>query len=240
MHRLFTAGVLWGIVGCGLCACKARPLPQGLVPPEGASISRDFDRESLALGPNDVVRVHVFGHPELSTPETGARLDFEGNLSLPLIGFVSLEGLKPQEAAARLHGRFAEFVKEPDVTLSVVEFSSRRFYVFGEVANPGAYVLDRPINALAAITLAGGPDDGADRENVCLLRQVDEFVAVHLFNVATPDSEGLVAVQPGDFIFVRQSGSGRFREQVLPVLQGIAPTMTSLVNLGLVAATIND
>jgi len=63
---------------------------------------------------------------------------------------------------------------------------------------------------------------------------------VHVFDAATPDAGGLVAVRPDDFVFVRQSGAGSFREQILPYLQGVQPVLNSLVNLGLVANAINN
>lgn len=233
--------ILVGLAPAGTVACSAPPLPESTAPPEERTVDAAFGRGELTLGPGDVVRVGVFGHPELSTLEDGARLDFEGQLSLPLVGFVPLDGLTPREAADELRRRFAAFVKEPDVTLNVVSFESRRFHVLGEVAEPGPYVLDRPMTALEAVALAGGPREGADRENACLLRtRDDEFLEVHLFDVATPGAAGLVHVRPGDLLFLRQTGSGRFREQVLPILQGLAPSLSALVNLGLVAEAIDD
>ena len=241
MRRATWIGWLCALVTLGVSGCKNPPLPQPTMPDDRLSVGHDVGTDAfLVLGPNDLVRVSVYGHPELSTPETGTRVDFEGRLSLPLVGAVEISGLSSRAAASEIEGRLARYVREPSVALSVVEYTSRRVYVFGDVKAPGPFVLDRPLNALQALGLAGGFTPGADRQNVCLLRTEGQFVEVHVFNVEVPDANALVAVRPDDFLFVRQTGAGAFREQVLPILQGVQPGLSSLINLGLVADAIND
>lgn len=223
-------------------ACRTPPLPRSSLPEEQhtiATVDATAQRDGYRLGPNDLVRVAVLMHPQLSTPELGSRVDGEGLLHLPLIGAVPAGGATVRELVERCQERLQRFVKEPSVSVSVVEWAARRVYVFGAVTSPGAYVLDRPLNALQALALSGGTAPFADRAAVCLLRQSGEFVEVHVFNAETPDADGLVAVRDGDFLFVRLSGTGTFREEVMPVLQGIQPMVSSLISLGLVADAID-
>jgi len=223
-----------------VAACMSPPLAENQVAGEAATIGQPYDPASRGLGPGDTVHVTVFGHRELSSPDLGTKIDPEGYLSLPLIDPVLVRGLSPRQAADAIRTELAEYIKDPNVTVVPLEQVSQKFYVFGQVRQPGAYVLDRPLNALQGLAIAGGTMQGADRETVCLLREHEGFVEVHLFNAATPGSEGLVALRPGDFVFVRQSDSGAFREQVLPILLGVQPLLSSMVNLGLVADAIND
>ncbi len=223
-----------------LAACQAPPLPQTTTPPEARTIGQPVEAALFGLGPGDVVLVTVLGHPELSSPPAGSRIDVEGRLALPLVGAVQVAGLLPSAAEALVRTGFTRFLQEPDVTLGVVQHAARRVYVYGELAKPGAYPLDRELNALQALALAGPFQAGADRANVCLLRANGGFVEVHVFDAATPGAAGLVGLRPDDFLFVRQTGAGGFRELVLPYLQGLLPVLGSLVNLGLVADAIDD
>lgn len=194
----------------------------------------------LTLGPGDRVAVKVLLHPEISTVDAGVLLDPAGQIDLATTGPVSLDGLSVDEARARLTAEFARYVKDPKVSLSLLELASRRVYVFGEVDHPGAYVLDRPLNALQALTLAGGFRPGADRDQVALLRGTRAALEVHYFDAATPGPDGMVAVQPDDFLFVRLSGAGTFRDQILPIVQSLVPPITGLASVVLVADKLND
>lgn len=218
--------------------CKAPPLVEGNVPPQ--TISSEFDWDAYALGTGDVLSVIVFGHPEFSTLERGERVDLSGSINLPLVGAVPVANKTVEEARLSVRDALAEYVNDPAVTLSVVQYGSRSVYVFGQVNAPGAQVLDRPINALQALSLAGGFSNGADRAKIALMRSRGEELEVHYFNAATPGVDGLVAVEPGDFIFVRQSGAGKFSEQILPYLAGAAPVIGTITNLFLVAEALDD
>lgn len=218
--------------------CKAPPLAQGNVPP--STIAAQFDWTAYTLGPGDLLAIAVFRHPEFSTPERGERVDPRGEVTLPLVGAVRVADLTPDEARAAIAERLAAYVVEPSVAVSVIEYGARRVYVFGQVATPGGFPLDRPLNALQALSLGGGFREGADREQVALVRADGDRMEVHVFDAATPGADGLVAVQPGDFIFVRQSGAGTFREQVLPYVQGLAPIVGSVTNLFVVGEALDD
>lgn len=194
----------------------------------------------LTLGPGDRVAVKVLLHPEISTVEAGVLLDPAGQIDLATTGPVSLLGLTVAEARARLTDEFARYVRDPRVSLSLLELASRRVYVFGEVDRPGAYVLDRPLSALQALTLAGGFRPGADRDQVALLRGTRAALEVHYFDAATPGPDGMVAVQPDDFLFVRLSGAGTFRDQILPIVQSLVPPITGLASVVLVADKLGE
>lgn len=200
--------------------------------------------ELMRLGPNDIVRARVHGYPELSTPEvaelTGTRIDPEGTLSLPLIGPVEVAGLTLAETRERVTAAYAAYMKEPQVDLSVVEYAARRFYLYGEVSEPGAYAIDRPINAYQALTFGSGFEDRADRKQIVLLRQGPEEVEVHIINGETPDESGLIAIHPEDFLFVRRTGVGKFSEEVLPILSGISSSLSSIATLILIEDRLGD
>lgn len=108
-----------------------------------------------ALGPGDSIRVTVFGNPDLTT-ET--RLTARGSIRMPLAGDVELNGATPTEAANRIAGRLkrGQFLKDPQVTVNILQVRSRQVSVLGEVAHPGRYVLEDHARVSDALALAGG------------------------------------------------------------------------------------
>lgn len=223
-------------IALGLAACRSPRLPAQLaaLPPVDSAQALDY----LRLGPNDVIRARVHGHPDLSTPEsnllTGTRIDPDGQLSLPLIGTVPVGGLSLPEARDVIRTAYAGFMKDPQIEVSVVEYAARRFYLYGEVESPGPVPIDRPLNVYQALSFSGGFAPHANRRQIVLLRETTEGVDVHVINGEHPDASGLVAIQPNDFLFVRRTGVGRFSDEALPVLSGISSALSSVATLILI------
>jgi len=223
----------------GAAACSTPPLPEEHA--KASTLSPDLRWDELTLGPNDIVRVGVFGHPELSTPlsgtlsgAVGSRVDGAGGLSLPLVGTVAIGGMSLEEAREKIRAAYAAFVQEPKVDVSVVEYAARRFYLYGEVNQPGAYTIDRPLNLYQALTYGKGLSPRADRSEVVLLRGKPEALEVHVFNANSPTAKGLNALRPDDMIFVRRSGAGRFSDEFLPILVGISNALGSVATILLI------
>jgi capsular exopolysaccharide synthesis family protein len=93
------------------------------------------DWSSFTLGPNDLAQVTVYGQPELTSEPTGVRIAPDGTLSLSLTDPIAIAGLTPSAAAKTIEGALAAYIQRPSVSVSVVEYTSRRFYLFGEVTN---------------------------------------------------------------------------------------------------------
>ena len=217
-------------------------VPENLtIPVDRAVMESEWE---FVLGPNDLVRVRVYGRPELATPASmnydGTRVDPEGTLSLPLLAPLQVRGLTLSEARDKVTAAYSVYVKEPRVDFSVLEYSARRFYVYGDVAHPGPFAMDRPLNAYQALSFGGGFLPTADRERIVLLREVDGEAEVYVINGEELEASGLMAVQPEDFLFVMRSGSGKFRDEVLPILTGLGSTLASVGSLILIEDRIKD
>lgn len=190
----------------------------------------------ISLGANDVLTLAVFGQPEMSSPlNEGLRVSTEGYLSVPLAGPVRVAGLTVEEAQQAVTEALKRYLKQPAVSLSVMEHASKRFYLFGEVEQPGPQVMDRPLTALEALSMGKGLTEGANRKRVALIRKHGDGVEVHFFSAATPGVDGLVQVNPEDLVFVMQTGSGRFRDKALPILQGLGFSINQIASLILIA-----
>jgi len=156
----------------------------------------------------------------------------DGTLSVALLGDVDVSDKSVSEARRAIEAGLSEFYANPSVTLSVIEYSSRRFFVFGDVIEPGPVPMDRPITALEALSMGGGFVSGANKEKVVIIRRHGaEDVEVIAFNAETPGPEGMVQVHPDDMLFVGRAGVGVFSDQVFPYIQGIGLTLVQISSL---------
>lgn len=222
-------------VGLGLLlcveACKAPPLPAE-VALESALEAPVEVRQRLAY--DDVLRIDVYPHAELSSGELGRRIDYDGNIDLPLLGPLHVLGLTVGEVRAALQERAEQYLKDAAISVAVQSYAPRLFYVLGEVQKTGPYEMRRPTTALQALSRAGGIAPTGDSEQVVVLRVEDQRLQVHRFNAQTPGPEGLFPVQPGDLLFVRRTGAGTFSQQMAPYLQALAPPFSAAASILLV------
>src|SRR6266852_2585388 len=117
-------------------------------------------RETLGAG--DSIRVTVFQNPYLTT-ET--RISERGTIVFPLIGEVALAGQTPTEGGVRIAAQLKQgnYIRNPQVSLSVIQVRSRQISVLGQVGRPGRYALDDVNSKLTDIlALAGGISPGGD------------------------------------------------------------------------------
>lgn len=164
------------------------------------------------LSPNDSIAVEVFGEDDL---KTAARLNGEGNVSLPLVGSVHLAGLTLSEATNRITELYArDYLVNPKVNVTLVGYARRRFTVLGQVNRPGSYEMPETspggIDLLEAIAMAGGYTRIAAPERVSVRRHVsdrgEEVLHVNAKRLERGDtSVGTFRVQSGDTITVGES-----------------------------------
>ena len=163
-------------------------------------------RETLGAG--DTIRVTVFQNPDL-TIET--RISERGTIVFPLIGEIVLGGQTPAGAGSRIAAQLKQerVMKDPQVSVSVVQVRSRQVSVLGNVVRPGRYALDDTNLTLTDIlALAGGiSPGGADTVTVVNSRNGTE--KKREINVpemiARGDMSANFEIQNGDTIFVQRA-----------------------------------
>lgn len=122
-----------------------------------------------ALGPGDVVQVNVYGQPDLSSRVT---VDLDGDITLPLIGSISVNGLSPTTLARHVEQALSDrkFVVNPRVSVDVVAIRSRVVSLMGEVVRPGRYPIENNLSLLELLAQAGGTREGA-ADNALIIRR---------------------------------------------------------------------
>ncbi len=154
------------------------------------------------IGPEDLLRVSVWNNKDL-TLDISVRPD--GKISLPLIHDVHAEGLTPPELAGIIQQNLLQYIKDPHVSVIVLEVNASKFYVVGEVKKPGTYFLRGETSVLQALSMAGGFTTFASPKNIRLVRNIDGNQAVRVINyfqVIENGSSQNYLILPGDTLVV--------------------------------------
>jgi polysaccharide export outer membrane protein len=108
------------------------------------------------LGPEDVLRVVIYEHPDLSQEVI---IGTDGAFVYPLIGKVQAANLTLHQLEEHMTQRLAkDFLVNPQLTITVSQRRSRHVYVLGAVRSPGVYPLKYNATLLELISVAGGLD----------------------------------------------------------------------------------
>ncbi len=155
------------------------------------------------MGAGDLFDVRIFGEKDL----TGAyRVASDGTIDFPLVGTISVEGLTATEVGDKLESLLAdgEFLVNPQVSILVKEYNSKKVSVFGQVKKPGTFPYQDSMTVVEAISLAGGFTSMAKTANTTVIRGEDD--AQRRYRVPVEDiGRGRAAnflLRPGDIVFV--------------------------------------
>jgi polysaccharide biosynthesis/export protein len=161
----------------------------------------------VLLGPGDVVKMTVYGSPDLSV-ET--RVSESGMMTVPLLGQVQVAGI-PVAAAEKKIAQGLErggYLKKAQVNLLITTMTSQQVSVLGQVNRPGRYPVDGKRKVLDLLALAGGiaPEGG---DTVDLVRSRDGKTTRETIDVVDMVRKGELnrdyEVSAGDVIFVERA-----------------------------------
>lgn len=131
-------------------------------PAQPASASPiDQLRPTYVLGPNDQILIRAFEAEELS--DKPFRIEADGMLNLPLVGRVKAAGLSVQELEADLINRLRTFIRNPQVSISVVQFRTDPVFFVGAFVKQGIYPLQGRQTLVEMLTAIGGLQPNASR-----------------------------------------------------------------------------
>ncbi|MGD0497941.1 MAG: polysaccharide biosynthesis/export family protein [Bryobacteraceae bacterium] len=134
------------------------PVPAVTAPPPPADSAAEL-RSTYVLGPNDLISVHIMDAEDIS--DKPMRIDGNGNIRIPMVGRLHAAGLTAEDLEGKLTERLKEWIKEPDVTVSVMEVHSQPVTVLGSVRGPGVLQVQGRTPLAEVLALVGGPAEGA-------------------------------------------------------------------------------
>ena len=155
------------------------------------------------IGPQDMLRIDVWKEPDISRI-VPVRPD--GKITLPLVNDVQAAGLTTTQLAAKIAEGLKKYITSPQVTVGVTEINSRRIFVNGEVAHPGAFPLIPNMTVLQALSSAGGFTQFAREKKIYILRMENGKQVKYPFNykeaVSGKNVEQNIILEGGDIIVV--------------------------------------
>ena len=180
---------------------------------ETAYVPQDLPAPAAQAGAADYYTVHTGDTVTVTfrfTPEFNDEVVVgpDGRAVLKATGDITLAGRTLPEIQQEIVRDSAEKLVNPEVTVSLKDFERPMVVVGGEVQTPGKIELRKPITALQAILMAGGPKEDSSMGHVYLFRKINTDTAeVHVLQLGRYDARTRKAndllLQPGDMILVK-------------------------------------
>lgn len=147
----------------------------------------DLLRPNYVLHPGDQIMLRAFEMPDIS--ERPFRIDGDGFINLPELGKVKAGGITVENLEATLLEMLKKYVRQPQVTVTVVQFSSEPVFFVGAFKAPGIYPLQGRRTLVEMMSAIGGLQPGAARRIKVTRRK--EYGDIPLPNaVPAPDGSG--------------------------------------------------
>jgi polysaccharide export outer membrane protein len=103
-------------------------------------------------------------------------VDQSGKVTIPIVGAIQLSGMTEGQAIDAITEKLRPIIRDPRVSITILEGRAFTFVVDGQCRNTGVYSLSRPdFNIIQAVALAGGAIDGVRR--IRIVRVVEEAPA---------------------------------------------------------------
>jgi polysaccharide biosynthesis/export protein len=156
------------------------------------------DPKTYVIGPEDVLSIGVFHETELTRTES-VRPD--GKITMPLIGDLQAEGLTPERLKTQLTQALSTFVKNPDVTITIMAVNSKRYTLAGQVMRPGPMALVLPTKVFDALSNVGFRDF-ANTKKIVIMRGQKRLKFNYSEVLHGKHLEQNIFLEPGDIIYV--------------------------------------
>ena len=155
------------------------------------------------IGVGDILRINTWKEPDLSLADAMVRSD--GMLTFPLLNDIKAKGLSTMELKAIIEKKLAEYVESPNVTVTLANPVSQRFYILGEIIKTGEYPITKNLTVMQAFALAGGFTEWASKNRILLIRRVDgneQTIIIKYKDILKGDFSKDIALKADDTIIV--------------------------------------
>jgi len=141
------------------------------------SLTQEKYTAEYKIGPKDLLEIRVFGLDEMNQT---VRVSEEGRITLPLLGEIVVDGLSKTELEKKLSQLLGEkYLQNPQVTVFIREYQSKRVSVLGAIEKPGPYELLGRQTLLQIISQAGGLTRDAGNE-IIVIRLLEDSTSISL------------------------------------------------------------
>lgn len=197
---------------------------------DGNLNNTDTNKESeYVMGPGDQLEVSVWNHPEFTRT---IRIRPDGKISLPLIENLNANGIAPSKLSQNVHDQLLKYIKEPIVSVIVMEYRSKNVLVIGDVIKPGLYQYEGNMTVFDAIGRAEGYKPHAQLKSILVVRGAYDndprYYIANLYKaIHDGDIRDNVALQPKDIVYVPKNFIGNIADFADFYITRIQPVATS-------------
>lgn len=178
--------------------------------------------EEYKLESGDYLSVHVQGlepetyeylNPNFRNPSLAGASDYEksievnkrGEINLPFINNLIVDGLTIQELTDTLESKYASYIKDPTVTIKLLNFN---ISIIGEVKKPGIIKAEgESLTLFDALAKAGGPTINGNRFKTILIREENGKNIKYDLNLTSKELAfpNVIYLKKGDVIYVPET-----------------------------------
>ncbi|MFT3722160.1 MAG: polysaccharide biosynthesis/export family protein [Hyphomonadaceae bacterium] len=168
MKAVFALLALLVCAGCTSSLADKVPLSTtNLAAPDSALLVLD----DMKIAPLDVLEIKVFGSGELGGTY---EVDTTGRIKFPLVGLMEAQGNTTFELAAILEKQLDEkYLRNPQVTVRIVEAKGRQITIEGAVGKQGMFPVRGSMTLLQALAISGGTTQGANLGGIIIIRTIE-------------------------------------------------------------------
>ena len=176
-----------------------------LMSKEDLALIEESNNPVYRMGSGDVVRLEVFGRPEVSGKHI---VGPDGKISVPLVGEISLTDRTREEGRDLLTQRLHAFFTQPFVSLIVDEYNSNQVTVLGRVERAGVQKFAQSPTLSEVLAGAGAMpimDKQATLTRCAIMRGRDKLIWVDLKALLNGDPAYNLRMKKGDIVFIPDS-----------------------------------
>lgn len=182
------------------------------------------------VGPGDKLRIDVYALDDLSREVT---VDSSGWISFPISGALEVNGMSPRQIAAAIGARLsAGFVRDPQVSVNLVDVASQMVTVDGEVKDPGLYPVGTHTSLMRVIAAAKGTTEFSNPRNVVIVRTIGTKRYAGVYNLVSirsgkyPDPQ----IYSNDVVLVGDSSAKKVLHDFIQLSPAVLTPLVLLLN----------
>src|SRR5262245_295271 len=150
------------------------PVTTSPAAPSSTTLPSLISPTDYVIGPDDILTIVFWRDPDM-TKDVVVRPD--GKISMPVLNELQAAGLTPEQLRQGITEAASKFFEAPSINVTVKEIRSRKVFITGMVAKPGAYVLSSRMTVIQLIASAGGLAEFAKSDKIAIVRTDDKGVS---------------------------------------------------------------
>lgn len=170
------------------------------------SLAQEKNTKYLAgyqIQPGDVLSISVWREPDM---QLEVLVKPDGRFSIPLAGELSALGKTTQQLQKEVTAGLIKYMPDLSVNVAVKQPTGNKIYVIGKVNKPGEFIMNRQLDVMQALSVAGGTTKFASLDNITILRRQNKKQKIFLFEYSSVEEgrnlDQNILLQSGDVVVV--------------------------------------